>query len=367
MEEPPPLPDIIDLLRETVRQGASDLHIATDAPPLMRLNGELTPVTLQTLDFAMTRDLVLSMLTEQQRAKLEEDLELDFALQVENVGRFRGNAHYTRGALEAALRFIPHNVPDLLTLGHRQIVSKLCDLESGLVIVCGTTGSGKSTTLSSMVKHISEQRSGIIVTIEDPVEFVFQNARSIVKQREIGSDTHSFAEALRHSLRQDPDVIMVGEMRDMETISAAVTAAETGHLVLGSLHATDAPGAFTRMIDVFPPNQQPQVIAQLANSLEAIVAQRLLPRQDGKGRALATEVIVKTTAIRSVIRDKKWEQLIGLIEIGGKDGMHTLEESLMELYKTGVISREEALLSARDKSVFEQAAPVKPQKHGFFR
>ncbi len=350
---PPPPPDILELLRETVNRGASDLHIAADAPPMIRLDGSLTPILDRPLDPEMTRDLVFSLLSEHQRARLEEQWELDFAIQVEKLGRFRGNAHFARGAMEAAFRFIPEEVPDLLNIGHREIVPKLCDLESGLVIVTGTTGSGKSTTLAAMIKYISERRAGVIVTIEDPVEFVFRNARSLIKQREVGSDTHSFAAALRHGLRQDPDVILVGEMRDMETIAAAVTAAETGHLVLGSLHTMDAPGAFTRMVDVFPGDQQPQVIAQLANSLKGIISQRLIPRENAKGRVLASEVIISNIAVRAVIRDKKWEQLVGIIEIGSREGMHSLDESLAALYLDRQISKEDCVAHARDKGRLE--------------
>lgn len=356
-------PDILDLLKETVRRGGSDLHLSSDSPPLMRLNGVMVPLSTQAMTGEMTREIVLSLLTENQRSRLEQDWELDFAMQVDGVGRFRGNAHYSRGALEAALRFIPDEIPDLLTLGHSEIVSKLCELESGLVIVGGATGSGKSTTLAAMVKLISEQRSGVIVTVEDPIEFVFRNALSIVKQREVGNDTHTFDEALRRALRQDPDVIMVGELRDKETIAAAVTAAETGHLVLGSLHATDAPGAFTRMVDVFPPEHQAQVIAELANSVQAVVCQRLLPKVDGQGRALASEVIVRNSAVRAVIRDRKWEQLVGLIEIGSREGMHTFDDSLIRLYESKQITKEEAILNARDKGRFEA---LTPKKKGFF-
>ncbi len=362
------IPDVLDLLKATVERGASDLHLATDSPPMIRLNGELVPVAPQVLNYDAVRELIFALLSESQRAKFEEEWELDFAVQVENVGRFRGNAHFARGAMEAAFRFIPRDIPDLLSLGHRPIVKELCDLESGLVLVTGTTGSGKSTTLAAMMKYISQQRSGVLVTIEDPVEFIFSNARSIIKQREVGSDTHSFAAALRHSLRQDPDVILVGEMRDQETIASAVTAAETGHLVLGSLHATDAPGAFTRMIDVFSPAQQPQIIAQLANSFKGVISQRLIARENGKGRALATEAIISNVAVRAVIRDKKWEQLLGIMEISSREGMHTFDDSLAHLYVNREISKEDAAANARDKARIEglmrEAEPAK--KRGLF-
>lgn len=359
--------DLVQLLSATVSQGASDLHLTAAAPPLIRLNGELAPLTENPLGEELCRDMIFGILTESQRARLEQEWELDFALQVQDVGRFRGNAHYSRGALEAAFRYIPHDIPDLAGLGHRPSIFEICRLQRGLVLVTGITGSGKSTTLAAMIKLISEQRAGVIVTIEDPIEFVFPNGRSIIKQREVGSDTHSFAEALRHALRQDPDVIFVGELRDPETVSAAVTAAETGHLVLGTLHTIDAPKAIDRIVDAFPADQQPQIIAQLANALEAIISQRLLPGESGGRRVLATEMLVANTAVRATIRERRWEQIVGLLEIGARDGMHTFDDSLSDLYLNRVISKEEAVANARDKSRFEdllREAP--PKKHGLF-
>ena len=359
--------DLVELLSGSVSQGASDLHLTAAAPPLIRLNGQLVPLTENPLGEDLCRDMIFGILTESQRARLEQEWELDFALQVQDVGRFRGNAHYSRGALEAAFRYIPHEIPDLAGLGHRPSIFDICQLQRGLVLVTGITGSGKSTTLAAMIKLISEQRAGVIVTIEDPIEFVYPNARSIIKQREVGSDTHSFAEALRHALRQDPDVIFVGELRDPETVSAAVTAAETGHLVLGTLHTIDAPKAIDRIVDAFPSDQQPQIIAQLANALEAIISQRLLPGEGGGRRVLATEVLVANTAVRATIRERRWEQIVGLLEIGAKDGMHTFDDSLSDLYLNRVISKEEAMANARDKTRFEdllREAP--PKKHGLF-
>jgi twitching motility protein PilT len=345
--------DLVQLLTGVVNLGASDLHLTADAPPLVRLNGDLTPLADTPVGVDACRDLVLGALTESQRSRLEHEWELDFALQIDGVGRFRGNAHYCRGALEATFRHIPHHIPGLAELGHGSAVHRICDLHRGLVLVTGVTGSGKSTTLAAMVKHISERLAGVIVTIEDPIEFVFSNSRSIIKQREVGSDTRSFAEALRHALRQDPDVILVGELRDTETISATVTAAETGHLVLGTLHTIDAPKAIDRIVDAFSPEQQPQIIAQLANALEAIVAQRLLPGEEGGRRVLATEILVANTGVRATIRERRWEQIVGLIEIGAKDGMRTFDESLAELYLDRQISKEEAIANARDKARFE--------------
>jgi twitching motility protein PilT len=358
--------DLVELLTIAVRQGASDLHLTVDAPPLARINGDLTPLNGTPMALDSCREMILGVLTESQRSRLEQEWELDFALQVEGVGRFRGNAHYCRGALEAAFRHIPHDIPELEELGHSASIHQICELQRGLVLVTGMTGSGKSTTLAAMVKHISERLAGVIVTIEDPVEFVFTNSRSIIKQREVGSDTRSFAEALRHVLRQDPDVILVGELRDTETISAAVTAAETGHLVLGTLHTIDAPKAIDRLVDAFPPQQQPQIIAQLANALEAIISQRLLARETGGKRVLATEVLIANTAVRATVRERRWEQIVGLIEIGAKDGMRTFDDSLAELYLGRQISKEEAIANARDKMRFENLLRIPTdKKRGF--
>ncbi len=358
--------DLVDLLSKSVAAGASDLHLCVEAPPMVRVNGSLVPLEDRALTVDFARDLVTGILTEAQRARLEEEWELDFALQVEGIGRFRGNAHYSRGALEAAFRYIPNVIPELGQLGHRQSIFDICALERGLVLVTGITGSGKSTTMASMIQHISRSMQGVIVTVEDPVEYIFQNSTSIVKQREIGSDTKSFGEALRHSLRQDPDVILVGEMRDTETISAAITAAETGHLVIATLHTIDAPKAIDRMVDAFSGDQQPQIIAQLANALQAVISQRLIPKEDGTGRVLATETLVANAGVRACIRERRWEQLVGLIEIGAKDGMHTIDEDLSGLYLSLQISKEQAVANARDRQRFEVLLREVPKKKGIF-
>lgn len=362
----PAMPDVVELLQMTVANGGSDLHLTVDAPPMMRQYGVLIPLVDRALVQEVCSRMILSVLTEHQRARLEEEWELDFALQIDGVGRFRANAHFSRGALEAAFRYIPGVIPDLDDLKHRPIVHELCKMERGLVLVTGITGSGKTTTMASMIKRVLESRSGVVVTVEDPIEFIFENGRSLVKQREVGTDTKSFAEALKHALRQDPDVILVGEMRDMETIRAAITAAETGHLVIGTLHTIDAPKAIDRLVDAFPGDQQPQIIAQLGNALGAVIAQRLLPRVDGVGRALCTEVLVANTAVRACIREKRWEQLVGLIEIGSKDGMHTIDDTLYDLYATGEISFETAVLNARDPKRFEEVAPAPKKRLGLF-
>lgn len=351
---------ITEYLRETVTRGGSDLHLCAWAPACARVNGSLVSFDEEMLDPGTVRDLIIDTLSESQRATLEEDLELDYALQVEGVGRFRGNVHMARGHAEAAFRFITAEIPELDDLGHHSVVHDLCGIRSGLVLVTGITGSGKSTTLASMVKRISEQRSGVIITLEDPIEYIFQHASCLIKQREVGSDTRSFPKALRQSLRQDPDVIVVSELRDLETIRIALTAAETGHLVLATLHTSDAPQTIDRLVDIFPAEQQPQVVTQLAGVLEGIVCQRLLPRADGEGRVLATEVLRPSYAIRTCIREHKMEQVVGLMEIGYKEGNRTIDQSITSLYENGYITREEAFFNARERKLFE--APPTPQK-----
>jgi twitching motility protein PilT len=358
--------DLPTLLSQAVRQGASDLHLTAGLPPIMRKNGELLSLYEQPIQAEESRDLILDILTNTQRAKLESGLELDFALEIRDVGRFRGNAHFSKGSLEAAFRHIPHEIPSLSELGHRPSIEKICDLVRGLVLVTGITGSGKSTTMASLVKTIAERRSCVIITVEDPIEYLFQSGHSVIKQREIGADTLSFPEALKHVLRQDPDVILVGEMRDLETIRAAITAAETGHLVIATLHTIDAPKAIDRIVDAFPAEQQPQIIAQLANSLEAVVSQRLLPKADGTGRVLISETLFANNGVRACIREKRWEQLVSMIEIGGRDGMNTIDEALAGLLGTGQITEDEALLQARDRTVIETAFAAPVKKKGLF-
>ena len=340
--------DIIQFLTMAVERGASDLHLCADSAPMMRLHGSLVPLTDTILDAETCRESIYSVFTENQRARFEETWELDFALMVTNLGRFRGNAHYSRSAVEATFRYIPDNVPSIDALDLPPIVKRLCSLEQGLVLVTGITGSGKTTTLAAMVEEINSTRSGVIISVEDPIEYIFTHKLCRVKQREIGTDTKSFPAALRHVLRQDPDVILISEMRDLETIAAAITAAETGHLVLATLHTIDAPKAIDRIVDAFPPEQQAQIIAQLANALQAIVAQRLLPTADGSGRVACTEIMIMNDGVRSCLRDRRFQQILSMIEIGSKDGMMAFDESIAGLYARGVITREEALLNLRD-------------------
>jgi twitching motility protein PilT len=372
--------DIIEYLTMAVERGASDLHLCAGSQVMIRLHGEMVPVSEGILDADTCREMIYSIFTENQRARFEEDWELDFALMIKDLGRFRSNAHYSRGAVEAAFRHIPDAIPTLDSLALPPILHQLCKLEQGLVLVTGITGSGKTTTLAAMVDEINSSRTGIIISVEDPIEYVFQHKLCRVKQREIGSDTKSFPEALRHVLRQDPDVILISEMRDLETISAAITAAETGHLVLGTLHTIDAPKAIDRIVDAFPADQQSQIIAQLANALQAIVAQRLLPRADGKGRIVCTEVMVMNDAVRALMRDRKFQQILSMIEIGSRDGMIAFDESVSSLYASGQITYEEAVLNMRDPErlntvpppVMSPPAPTgaqpppPPKKKGFF-
>ena len=340
--------DIIDYLAMARERGASDVHLCVGAPPAARVNGVLQPLDDYDLGSDDTKDLIFSALSEAQRAKLEEELQLDFALKIENVGRFRGNAHYARGNIELALRYVPSVIPELRELGHGETVEKLCNTRSGLILVTGVTGSGKSTTLASMVKNIATHRSSVIVTIEDPIEFEFEHAYGIIKQRQIGNDAVDFPAALRAAMRQDPDVIVVSEMRDLPTIQTALTAAETGHLVIATLHTIDAPGSIDRMIDAFPANQQPGVASQLANCLTAIVSQRLIRRSDAEGRVMASEILLINHAVRNCIMERKLEQVVGLIQIGAAEGMHTIDDSVSHLFNSGHISYEDAIFNSRD-------------------
>ena len=330
-------------------QGGSDLHLSVGASPTGRIFGQLQPLTDEILDIGDIRDLVFGVLKETQRSKLEQDWELDFAIQVANVGRFRGNACYVLGRIEASFRFIPELIPELRDLGHGPTVEKLCTLRSGLILVTGTSNAGKTTTLSSMTQHISRERQVNIVSIEDPIEYVFKHSRSLVRQRQVGSDTHSFAQALRSALRQDANVIVVSELRDLETISTALTAAETGHLVISTLHTQDAPSTVMRVMDAFPEEQQDFVASQLANCLQGVICQNLMTRLDQDGRVMASEIMVNNQGISSCIRSRRLQQLPSLIQIGGSDGMHTIDDSVTHLAIHGFISIDDALLRARDK------------------
>jgi twitching motility protein PilT len=346
-------PDLVDLLREVAVTHCSDLHLTTGRPPSFRKNGNITPGDYHSIDSRESREMVLGVLNENQRAELEKNRELNFGVQIRGVGRFRGNAHYSRGSLEATFRFIPATIPALSEIGLRPTVYSLCDLSRGLILVTGSTGSGKTTSIASMVKHISEQRAGVIITVEDPIEYYFENARSIIKQREVGIDTLSYSQALDNILRQDPDVVVVGELRDQETVRATLKAAETGHLVISTLHTMDAPQALDRILDFFPGNEQKQILSTLADSLAAIIAQRLIPQENSDRRVLVSEMLISTAAVRRSIREHNFAQLVGMMEAGRKDGMYTIDEMLEDLYVNGMISKEEAVAGARDPARME--------------
>lgn len=363
MNRPAEYPDIVELLAMAKQAGASDLHLSLGQPPCVRVQGNLNPLPLPHLEEEAIRKLALSVLTETQRARFESDLDLDFSAQIDSIGRIRGNVHYSKGAVEAAYRFISPALPSLESLGHHPTVVRLCDQHEGLILITGATGSGKSTTLSAMLEHINQHRSGVTVVLEDPIEFVFSPGLGLIKQREIGVDTKSFASGLRHALRQDPDIIAVTELRDQESIEVALQAAETGHLVIATFHAATPPKAIDRILESFGAEMLPQMRAQLANALLAVISQRLLPSMDGRSRVLASEILANNSAVRACIRRGQMEHLVGLMEIGAKDGMTTLDSSLIDLVENGRITSEEALAHARDP---DRVAQAKPKKKGLF-
>jgi twitching motility protein PilT len=347
--------DLKGLLKVCIEQKASDLHITENSSPVIRVDGKL--IFLTQYNHLTKEDLkkcIYGILSDRQKEKFEKDLELDFSLALEGMERFRVNIHVQRGSVEAAFRRIPIYVPSLEELGLPPAIIDFSRRQSGLVLITGPTGSGKTTTLASMINLINEERSCMITLIEDPIEYVHQNKKAVIKQREVYSDTHSFAEALKRCLRQDPDVIVVGEMRDLETISTALTAAETGHLVLATLHTPDAAQTIERIIDVFPSHQQQQVRLQLSASLQGVVSQILLPRAEGYGRVMASEVLVATPAIRNLIREQAVEQIPTAIQTGIQYGMHTMDMSLKVLYQEGIISYEDAMMQVKNREEFRQ-------------
>jgi twitching motility protein PilT len=331
--------DFADILMEVVRRKASDLHLTVGAPPTLRVRGSLTPLEgLPTLTPADTRETVYSILSNSQRQRLETDWQLDFSYSIPGHARFRVNAYMQRGTIGAAFRLIPNETVPVEQLGLPSVIREFAKKPRGLVLVTGPTGSGKSTTLASLINEINETRDDHILTIEDPIEFLHRHKRCIVNQREVGSDAPSFAAGLKAALRQDPDVILVGEMRDMETIGTALTAAETGHLVFATLHTQDAPQTIDRIIDVFPSTQQGQVRMQLSVSLQGIVTQTLIPTADGQGRCVAAEVLVPTPGVRNLIREHKTHQIYSLIQTGAAHGMQTMDTSLASLVREGKIT-----------------------------
>jgi twitching motility protein PilT len=335
---------INDLLELVIQWGGSDLHLTSGSPPVIRVHGDLRPITqIPILNGSQIRQMVFSILTQKQREKFENDLELDTSYALPGKGRFRVNVFLQRDSVGCVMRAIPYEIVDFDALGIPPAVKPWAYLPRGLVLVTGPTGSGKSTTLASLIDIVNRERSVHIMTVEDPIEFLHTHKRSLINQREVGEDTHSFDSALKHVLRQDPDVILVGEMRDLETISTALTAAETGHLVFATLHTQDAPQSIDRVIDVFPAHQQQQVRVQLAAALQGICTQQLIPSADGQGRAVACEVMVATPAIRNLIREGKVHQIYSMLQAGGKYGMVTMDMSLATSVRQGRISLDLAL------------------------
>lgn len=337
------------LLEAAAESGASDLHITVGLPPMLRVTGRLMPMdNSNRMSADSTERLVMSMMSEDNKRVFDDEGHVDFSMGLPGIGRFRVNAYRQRGTCGAAIRVIPYDVPNLRDLGLPQIIETFADKPRGFVVVTGPTGSGKSTTLAALVELINSKRNCHVMTIEDPIEYLHQHKKAIVNQREIGEDAKSFPSALRAALREDPDVILVGEMRDLETMATAITAAETGHLVLATLHTGDAVQTIDRIIDVFPEYQQHQVRVQLAGTLEAVIAQHLIPRKDKPGRVAAVEIMVGTPAVKSLIREGKTHQLRSLIQTGARFGMQTMEQSLRYWVERGVISHEDAISVAVD-------------------
>jgi twitching motility protein PilT len=349
------------LLEEMIEKDASDLHITAGQCPKLRVDGNIVSASLvEPMTPKDTLQIAYSVLTENQKKRFETEDELDFSFGIQNLARFRGNCFKQRGCVAMVIRMIPFQVRTFEELGLPPVVAKMASRPRGLVLVTGPTGAGKSTTLAAMIDKINKERQGHIITVEDPIEFIHRHQSCIVNQREVGTDTKSFASALKYALREDPDVILVGEMRDLETVSAALTIAETGHLVLATLHTNSAAESINRIIDVFPSTQQSQVRAQLAFVLEGVITQTLLPRAKGRGRVMAVEIMVATPAIRSLIRDDKVHQIFSAMQSGKKHGMQTMNDSLYNLYIQREILMEEALRCSPDPSGLMRMAGQTP-------
>jgi twitching motility protein PilT len=349
--------DITQLLTFGVEQNASDCHLSSGEPPMLRVNGDLRKLDLPALSKEEAHALVYDIMNDNQRKTFEESLECDFSFELGGLARFRVNVFMQRKGEAAVFRTIPTKILTLEELGMPSILKQLCDKEKGLILVTGPTGSGKSTTLAAMIDYLNNTFEGHILTIEDPVEFVHASKKCLVNQRELGPHTHSFANALRSALREDPDAILVGEMRDLETIQLALTAAETGHIVFGTLHTSSAPKTVDRVIDVFPPNQQSQIRAQFAESLEAVITQTLLKKKTG-GRIPALEIMTGTTAVRNLIREGKIHQIPGTMQVSQKDGMQTMDMALQNLVTRDLVTKEEAQAKSMTANLFGPSAAV---------
>jgi len=337
-------PTLNELLKTMVDDGASDLHITTNSPPQIRIDGKLKPLNHPPMTPSETKQLAYSILTDNQKHRLEENLEIDFSFGIKGLARFRANVYHQRGAIGAAFRQIPYEIRGFRDLGLPTVVEKISEKPRGLVLVTGPTGSGKSTTLAAMIDKVNRERHEHIITIEDPVEYLHSHKNCIVNQRELHADTHSFSNALRSALRQDPDVVLIGEMRDFETVESALRIAETGHLTFATLHTNSAAQTINRIVDIFPAHQQSQIRTQLSFVLEGILCQTLLPRASGKGRVMAMEILIPNSAIRNLIREDKIHQIYGMMQTGqSKHGMQTFNQSLASLYFRRLISLQVAL------------------------
>ncbi len=343
-----------EMLNEMFERGASDLHLSAGVPPVLRVDGQIVPMEEEKIAPEISRKLAYSIMNEEQRSRFEQTKELDFSFGIPNLSRFRANVYMQRGVVSMAIRQIPFEILSFEDLGMPETVRAFAKQTQGLILVTGPTGSGKSTTLASMVDWINENRNGHIITIEDPIEYLHQHKNCIVNQREVRADTESFEVALKHVLRQDPDTILIGEMRDLETVSAALTIAETGHLCLATLHTNSAYESIHRIIDIFPADRQAQIAAQLAFVLRGVVTQELIPTMGGAGRVLSAEILVCTQAIKSAIREDKIHQVYGMMQAGTKHGMKTMNQSLYELYINRQISLDEAMGRSRDQQELQQ-------------
>ena len=340
--------DLVDVLLEVLEREASDLHLTAGSPPIIRVNGALERLDYPRLSANDTRELIYSILSQDQRQRLENEWEIDFSYSVPGRARFRVNAFFQRNSLGAAFRLIPINILKLEDLGLPKTLHDLTRKPRGFVVITGPTGCGKSTTLAAMIDEINETREEHIMTIEDPIEFLHRHKKCMVNQREVGADTKGFNRALKSVLRQDPDIILVGEMRDTETVATALTAAETGHLVFATLHTQDAPQTIDRIIDVFPPHQQEQIRVQLSSTLMGVCTQQLLPTSDGRGRVVACEILIPTPAVRNLIREGKTHQIYSAMQTGSAFGMQTMDAAVADLVRRGVISRDLAMQRSSD-------------------